>query len=99
MTEKKKITEEDVMYVAGLSRIHLESEEAKQFTSELENILEYVTKLEKLDVSNVAPTSHVLSLENVYREDTIKKLLTHDEALSIAVESDKGCFKVPKIIE
>ena len=93
------ITEKDVRYVAGLARIHLDDVEIEPITQTLEKILEYITKLEQLDVSNVLPTSHVLPLKNVFREDKVEPLLTQDEALSIAVEKKSGYFKVPKVIE
>ncbi len=93
------ITEEDVKYVAGLSRIYLKDDETKSLRKDLEKIISYVTKLEKLDVSNVEPTSHALPLKNVFRPDEIRESLDHDSALSIAIEKKNGSFKVPKVIE
>ena len=93
------ITPENVKYIAGLARIHLSSQEIDQLTGNLEDILGYIEKLSKLDVERVKPTSHVLSLENVYREDTPKPSLGQDDALSISVAKHKGSFKVPQVIE
>ena len=93
------ITSKDVQYIAALARINLSSEEISPLASDLENILGYIKQLEKLDVSHVNPTSHVLSLENVYRQDNITPSLSQDEALSIAIAKLKGSFKVPQIIE
>ncbi len=93
------ITIDDVKYIAGLARMHLSEEEIKQFTGNLEDILGYIEKLNTLDVGKVAPTSHVLSLENVYREDSPKPSLPQEQALSVAVSQQKGSFKVPQVIE
>jgi len=93
------ISEQDAKYIAGLARIHLKDEEIKPLTKNLEDILQYVHKLDKLDVSGVEPTSHVLAMHNVYREDVVKKSLTQEQVLSIAVEQKNGFFKVPKVIE
>ena len=93
------ITPEDVKKVASLSRIHLKDEELPRMTGDLEKILDYVNKLKKADVTGVAPTSHVLELKNVYREDVPEPPLTQQEALSMAVEKEKGQFKVPLVIE
>ncbi len=93
------ISEKDVKYAASLSRIHLSDEEAKPLTKDLEKILHYVEKLQKLDVSKVEPTSHVLPIKNVYREDKVRSSLSQEEALKIAVEKIKGSYKVPKVIE
>lgn len=93
------ITRKDVEYVARLARIGLSDDEIEYFTKQLEAILEYIGKLNKLDVSKVEPTSHVLPIKNVYREDELKKSLPVEDVLKIAVSKDKNQFKVPKVIE
>lgn len=95
----KTITEKDVRYIASLSRIHLRDEEIHGLTKDLEGILRHIANLEKLDTSKVQPTSHVLALHNVFREDQVKPSLGQKEALKIAVEQAKGSFKVPRVIE
>ena len=93
------ISEQDVKYVAGLARIHLKSEEAGRLTKDLEKILDYINKLNTLDVKDVQPTSHVLPLKNVHREDTVRPSLPQEESLRISVDQQDGSFKVPKVIE
>ena len=93
------ISEKDVKQIASLSRIHLSPEEIAAFTKDLESILQYVNKLSQLKLDNVEPTSHVLALKNVYREDKVIPSLPQKETLKIAVEQHKGSFKVPKVIE
>ena len=93
------ISKNDVKYIAGLSRIYLEDHELERLTKDLENILDYVNQLKQLDVTDVKPTSHVLPLKNVYREDTLQPSLSQQEVLKIAVAEHKGFFKVPRVIE
>ena len=93
------ITEETVDYIAGLARLHLQDAEAKKFARDLEAILHYVEKLNKLDVAGVKPTSHVLNVENVFRDDTVKPGLSQDQALAFSVDKLNGAYKVPKVIE
>ena len=93
------LSKDEVLYVASLSRIHLKKEEVEELTKTLGDILQYVEKLKKLDVTRIDPTSHVLPLKNVYREDKIKPSLKREEVLKIAVASADGSFKVPQIIE
>lgn len=95
---QKNITKDDVQYIASLSRIHLQGDEIERLTKNLEDILHYVHKLEKLDVRAVEPTSHVLPLKNVYREDEIQPSLTQAEVMKVAVAQHNGFFKVPKVI-
>lgn len=96
---QKNITKEDVRHVASLSRIHLQGDEIDRLTKNLEDILQYVHKLENLDVHDVEPTSHVLPLKNVYREDHVRPSLKPSEVMGVAVAQHNGFFKVPKVIQ
>jgi len=93
------VTQETVNYIGALARLHLEGPEAEKFAKDLEAILHYVEKLNTLDVSGVKPTSHVLDVENVFREDSIKPSLSQEQALAFSVEKLNGAYKVPKVIE
>lgn len=84
--------------VANLARLNLKSEEKKKLEKDLGAILDYIKKLEKLDTSNVEPTSHVLDLENVYRKDEVKPSNAAEKALEHASQPDGRFFKVPKIV-
>ncbi len=97
--KRTMISKADVKYVASLSRIHLPEDEAEKLTKNLEGILQYVSKLEKVNVSGIEPTSHVLPLQNVYREDTPRPSLDQKKALKNAPEQHLNSFKVPKVIE
>ncbi|MDP8230216.1 MAG: Asp-tRNA(Asn)/Glu-tRNA(Gln) amidotransferase subunit GatC [Candidatus Gorgyraea atricola] len=93
------INRESVKYVAELSRISLSEKELEHFTGQLDNILEYVHKLKALDVAKLEPTSHVLEMKNVYREDKVKPSLPVDEVMKNAPAKENNLFKVKKIIE
>jgi aspartyl-tRNA(Asn)/glutamyl-tRNA(Gln) amidotransferase subunit C len=94
-----KISKEEVIHVGHLARISLQQDEVEELTKNLEDILDYVTKLENLDVSNVEPTNHALPVKNVFREDVVIPSLSQNDSLKIAVEQKDGSFKVPKVIE
>lgn len=96
---RMKVTKEQVEHVALLARLKLSEEERKKMTDELNQILEHFEKLGELDTENIEPTSHVLPLENILREDTLKPSLKREEALSNAPERSSACFKVPPVIE
>jgi len=93
------IDQKTVHYIAALSRLHIDEGEAKKFARNLEDILQYVEQLNTLDVSGIKPTSHVLEVENVFREDKVLPSLQPDEAMSFAIEHHDGHYKVPKVIE
>jgi aspartyl-tRNA(Asn)/glutamyl-tRNA(Gln) amidotransferase subunit C len=94
-----KITKKEVEYVARLARLELSEEEKKKFTEQLSQVLTYINKLNELNTEKVRPTSHVLPLTNVFREDKVKRSLPQEAVLSGAPSKAKGHFKVPKIIE
>jgi aspartyl-tRNA(Asn)/glutamyl-tRNA(Gln) amidotransferase subunit C len=94
-----KINREQVAHVAKLARLAMTPEETERFTEQLSNILTYVEKLNQADTSRVEPTSHVLPLFNVFREDQVRPSLGSDKAVENAPEKEGPFFKVPKIIE
>ena len=93
------ITKDTVSYVANLARIELTDKELGHFTTQLDRILEYVHQLENLDTSGLEPTSHVLEMKNVYRDDRVKPSLKAEEAVKNAPVKEDNMFKVRKIIE
>ncbi|MNE73381.1 Aspartyl/glutamyl-tRNA(Asn/Gln) amidotransferase subunit C [compost metagenome] len=62
-------------------------------------ILQYAEKLNELDTENVKPTTHVLQVSNVMRDDVVKESLSQEEALLNAPEDEDGHFKVPAVLE
>ena len=94
-----KISEKDVRHVALLSRLTFSDEEIQDFTRDLNGILEYVEKLNELDVADIEPTSHSLKMSNVFRDDVVEPSMSPEEILSNAPEQEDKCFKVPKILQ
>jgi len=93
------ITKKEVEYVARLARLRLTEEEKEKYTKQLGDILKYIDKLKELDTDKVEPTSHVLGLSNVFREDRVKPSLQQEEILANAPEVEASHFKVKKVIE
>ncbi len=93
------ITKKEVEYVARLARLKLTEEEKEKYTKQLGDILKYIDKLNELDTEKVEPTSHVLGLSNVFREDKVEPSLPQEEILANAPEVEASHFKVKKVIE
>ena len=89
------ITREEVLHVAKLARLELTDEEVERLTGELGAILDAVSKVSELDLSDVPPTSHPLSLVNVWDADEPRDSLPPDEALANAPHRDGDLFRVP----
>jgi aspartyl-tRNA(Asn)/glutamyl-tRNA(Gln) amidotransferase subunit C len=88
-----------VQHVAKLARLHLSPEEEAKLTEQMNAILQYAEKLNELDTENVKPTTHVLQVSNVMRDDVVKESLSQEEALLNAPEDEDGHFKVPAVLE
>jgi len=93
------ITIKEVEHVANLARLELSKAEKEQFAGQLNAILKYAEKLNELDTDGIEPTSHVLPLANVMREDTVKPSWPIEKVLLNAPEEEDGQFKVPAVLE
>ncbi len=93
------ISKNDVEHVAKLARLEVSEEEKEELTGQLNNILDYVSKMNKIDTNNIKPTSHVLHLKNVFREDVAKENLNREKVFLNAPEHDGEHFIVPQVIE
>lgn len=94
-----RISADQVKHVAHLARLAITEEEADRFTQQLDKIITYAEQLNELDTENVEPTSHVLDIKNVLREDKAKPGLPNEEVLKNAPDHQDGQIKVPPIIE
>ncbi|MEK7285859.1 MAG: Asp-tRNA(Asn)/Glu-tRNA(Gln) amidotransferase subunit GatC [Nitrospirota bacterium] len=94
-----KIDENQVLEVSKLARLAITSDEMKKFSEQLSGILTYVEKLNELNTEGIEPTSHLLPLSNVFREDCVAPSLPTDAVLQNAPEKEEPFFRVPKIIE
>ena len=90
---------DEVKYVANLARLAITEEEAEKLTNELDAIISFAEELNELDTENVEPTSHVLDMKNIFREDVAKPGLPVEEVLKNAPDHENGQIKVPAIIE
>ncbi len=89
------IDREQLLHVAQLARLELREDEVERLESQLNDILEAVSKVSELDLSDVPPTSHPLEVVNVWDEDEPKACLTAEDALANAPERQGDFFKVP----
>ena len=93
------INKDDVKHIAKLARLELSDKEINYFAAQLGQILEYIDQLKEVDTSNVEPTSHVLSMQNIFHEDIVKPSLKQEAVLKNAPAVEGELFKVPRIIK
>ena len=98
-----KISREDVVRVAELAYLELSEAELEMYRKQVDDILEYIGKLNKLDTSTVEPMAQVLlegqSADATLREDVVVGCDLGAEVMRGAPDTDGVYFLVPKVIE
>jgi aspartyl-tRNA(Asn)/glutamyl-tRNA(Gln) amidotransferase subunit C len=94
-----KMSREDVLKLAALSKLKLSDEEIERLRGELSEILNYVNLLEKVDTSGLNPTYQVSGLKNVYRGDESKDYgYNTEDLLKNAPATQDNQFKVKRVL-
>jgi len=106
-----KVTEKDVSYVADLANLELTDQERQRMLKDLNSILDYIERLNKLDTSDIPPMAQISAKPGqpdakqgdsnalALRDDVSVPCLPHADAMKNAPETDGDFFKVPKVIE
>jgi aspartyl-tRNA(Asn)/glutamyl-tRNA(Gln) amidotransferase subunit C len=89
------ITRDEVLHVAKLARLELSDDEVTRFQEQLSAILEAVSKVSELDLSDVPPTSHPLEIANAWDEDEPRPCLPLDDVFANAPDRDEDYFRSP----
>ncbi|MDD4938773.1 MAG: Asp-tRNA(Asn)/Glu-tRNA(Gln) amidotransferase subunit GatC [Candidatus Omnitrophica bacterium] len=93
------ITKDTIKHVAHLARIDLAPNELETLSAQLQDILDFIDKLKQADIKDVLPTSHILPVSNVMRDDLPRESLLSEKALENAPQRKGSFFGVPKVIE
>jgi len=93
-----QISRDDVAHLARLARLALTDDELDSFSGQLDAILEHVSRIQAVDVTDVVATDNPLKDVNVTRPDTIVPSLTQQQALAEAPAASEGRFAVPQIL-
>ncbi|GHD38776.1 Asp-tRNA(Asn)/Glu-tRNA(Gln) amidotransferase subunit GatC [Mycetocola manganoxydans] len=93
-----EISEEQVAHLANLARIALTPQEISSLTTELDQIVDSIAKVQQVATPDVPATSHPVPLANVFRPDVVGETLTIEEALKNAPEQADNRFKVSAIL-
>jgi len=88
----------DVEKVSLLGRLALSEGELDTMTTQLARVVGYVEQLNEVKVEGVLPMAHAMEMQNVFREDALKKSLPREEALRNAPKRDNECYRVPAVL-
>ena len=93
----ERISKDDVKHVAKLAELEFDEKDMEKITTQLDRILDHVANVSSVDTEGVPPTSHILDIKNVFREDVAEESVTQEAALKNAPDEENQGFKVPKI--
>lgn len=93
-----KISDEVMDYVGILAKLELSGQEKEAAKKDMEKMLDYIDTLNELDTSGVEPMSHVLPVQNVFREDVVTNGDNKEGTLGNAPLRKDDYFEVPKTI-
>jgi len=90
-----------VRHVARLARLALSSEEEERFAAQLGHVLEYIERLQAVDVEGVEPLGFAgdTSAAAPLRDDVVRPSLPRETVLAQAPQQNGEAFVVPRIIE
>ncbi len=93
-------TRADLERVARLARLELDASEQDLFARQVAGILEYADQIQRVDTTDVEPTSHPPGSVGAMRPDAVRPSLPRGEALAGAPDADiaAGLFKVPRVL-
>jgi aspartyl-tRNA(Asn)/glutamyl-tRNA(Gln) amidotransferase subunit C len=93
------ISREEVAHLARLSRLAVTEEELDTFAGQLDVILQAVARVGQVAAADIPPTSHLVPLTNVFRDDVLVPCLSREDVLAGAPDTEAGRFRVPRILE
>lgn len=94
-----KLSRQEVEHIADLAKLRLADDEIERFQNQLSAVLEYVEMLTGLETGAVQPTTHVLPVGNVVRDDQVRGSYPRQDMLANAPDAVDGCFRVPLVLE
>ncbi len=94
-----EVNDKLISKLATLSRLRFNDEEKETIKKDLEQMIQFVSKLQEVDTENIAPLLHISQNKNCMRADIVEGSISRKEALKSAALHDNTYFKVPKIIK
>ena len=98
MSEKKKVTKEELLYIADLADLDIKEEECDEYLKNLEEILEFADIINNAYTEKMDITIGVNDEVNVFRKDEVKEFDNMEGLLENAPDKDQNMYRIPKVI-
>jgi len=93
------LSRDEVKHIAMLAKLSLTEEEIDMYAEQLSEILGYFDLLQELDTEDIQPTSTILSIRTVLRDDVPEQHMSRDELLENAADRDEVMFRVKAVLD
>lgn len=93
------MTEDILRRLQSLNQLKLTDEEKAKMLEFFSMQDKEIARLGEIDTENVERMVHVMPMNNVIREDVVKKVFTRDELQAAAPEAYDGYWQVPRLVE
>lgn len=93
------ISEQEARHIAKLARIAITKKEVKKLQKELSAILDYIKKLNEVDVTRIEINSSFQLLKNIMRKDNAEKadIEQINKLIELAPDKKRGYIKVKTV--
>ena len=98
MANEQRLSHEEVRAIAELAKLGLSEAEVALYADQLSQILEYFTRLQAVDTSQVETRASVIPLTSVLREDQAQPTISPQQATANALDSEADQFKVNAVL-
>ena len=89
----------DIKEYEAMAKLRLPEKERLWVLERARTLFESFDALGGIDVAAVSPLVSVLDIVNIMREDAPEKLVSREELLANAPETNNGYFQVPKTLD
>jgi aspartyl-tRNA(Asn)/glutamyl-tRNA(Gln) amidotransferase subunit C len=90
---------ETVRYIANLIRLKINDEDAKIYSQQFSQIIEYFQKLTEIDTQDVQPANEDLPMNNIFRDDVLQTSMSREEFLNNTPHHEGHFVRVPRVFE
>ena len=94
-----EVNDELIDKLADLAKLEFDAKSKIDIKKDLQNMIQFVEKLNELDLKGIEPLEYINDEKNVLRDDVVIPSISKEDALKNAPLKDSDYFKVPKVLK
>lgn len=92
------ISKKELLHIAKLSKLKIEDSKIDAYLKNLEDVLDFANKLNKVNTDGLNETIGSNENFNVFRKDDVNMFTDNHLLLETSVEIEKNMYKIPKVV-